>query len=208
MRTNDRRDNRKINRPMLHGAMARKSYQELEEGRNYVRSRRMFDGTEKKDVIKVTEIKNSKRYGVSKYAVPLDEGMGTQWEVYDSDNIYYDDDVPPGMEERFQSIARAKRLEAGDIIAGTRHYTMSIPVFYQVLKRTPSMVELVKLRANREYTDRYYNQGPFIAYPSDLTDGRPIRAKVQKDGLEEYVHVDDCFLRKWSGKPLSGNDMD
>lgn len=208
MRTNNRRDNRKINRPMLHGAMARKSFEELEEGRNYVRSRRMLDGTERKDVIKVTEIKNSKRRGVSKYAVPLDEGMGTPWEIYNSDNTYYDDGVPPGTEERFQAIAKANRIEAGDILAGTWGYSMTLPAFYRVLKRTPAMVEIVKLRANRDYTDKYYNQGCFRATPTELVEGGPIRVKVQKHGLDEYVHVEYCFLRKWSGKPLMCNDLD
>lgn len=92
----------------------------------------------------------------------------------------------------------------GDILSGTLAYSMTIPYFYRILKRTAKSFTLQKLP--KKLASGHYN-GSFTAVPDESkkpTD-KPINVRINK---HNNVVVDRVWLRKWDGEPVHGDDMD
>ena len=90
-------------------------------------------------------------------------------------------------------------IRENDIIVGHFGYEADIAVFYRVLKRTPSQVQLVELEEQR--------WGGFMDWecvPKDREVGKPFRRKVKDYGNGEYVSISSYEIaRLWDGKPVS-----
>lgn len=97
---------------------------------------------------------------------------------------------------------RDATIKPGDILVGTFGYEANIAEFYKVIKRTKSMVTLVRLASNRTSTG--YSE--WSETPTDITKGEPFRRKAKPSyyGLGERVQI-NSYLNAyvWSGKPVS-----
>ena len=94
------------------------------------------------------------------------------------------------------------RIEAGDILCASFGYEALFSEFYKVVRRTPKMVEIVRLK-NRNF-DHNGMMG-WMTEPVDEEIGDTFRRKVldwYED--EECVRVRDYggVARVWSGKPI------
>ena len=99
--------------------------------------------------------------------------------------------------------------DVSDILAGTFGYSMTLPVFYEVVKRTPSQFTLVKL--SKKVVSGHHN-GSFEEIPDESKraqdlKGNQIRARLSKN-TSHYLKVDSAYVRLWDGKPVWGNDLD
>ena len=94
--------------------------------------------------------------------------------------------------------------EKGDILSGTFGYSMTIPIFYKIIKRTVKSFTLQKLA--KKLVSGHYN-GSFEEIPDENKEAKskPINARINK---YNHVMADRVFLHKWDGKPVWGNDMD
>ena len=98
--------------------------------------------------------------------------------------------------------------EEGDILAGTWGYSMIIPAFYKIVKKTPAGFNVVEL--SKKVVKGSYN-GQFEEVPDDSKlekdlKGKVIRCRIKKGN---YVKVDNkVFVHLWDGKPVWGDDMD
>ena len=96
------------------------------------------------------------------------------------------------------------KWKQGDILCGIWSYTMVIPYFYKILKRTPKSFTIVELK--KKLSSGHYN-GQFTVVPEEphKTEDKPVTARINKWG---GVSVKNVTLHKWDGKPLHGDDMD
>ena len=97
--------------------------------------------------------------------------------------------------------------EVGDIICGTWSYTMTIPYFYKILKRTEKSFTIVELP--KKLVSGHYNSYHFEEVPDETKKPtkKPQNVRIKR-GLNA-VYIDNrIHLRKWDGKPLVGDDMD
>lgn len=97
----------------------------------------------------------------------------------------------------------------GDILSGTFGYSMTLPVFYYIVKRTNTQFTLVKL--SKKVVSGHHN-GSFEEVPDESKlqkdlKGEQIRARLSKRG-GNYLKVDGHFMHLWDGKPVWGNDLD
>ena len=94
-------------------------------------------------------------------------------------------------------------FEIGDILAGTAGYTMTLPRFYKIIKRTNKQFTCVRLKGkivsghrNGQWeeipTDEYYNDTEYTC-------------RINKWGS---IKIDGHTVTVWNGKPLYGDDMD
>lgn len=92
-----------------------------------------------------------------------------------------------------------------DILCGTWSYTMTIPYFYKILKRTAKSFTIVELP--KKLVSGHYNSYHFEEVPDET---KPIKEKPKTVRINKFGHlvVDKVHLHKWDGKPLSGDDMD
>ncbi len=96
--------------------------------------------------------------------------------------------------------------EVGDIVCGTWSYSMTIPYFFKILKRTEKSFTIVELP--KKLVSGHYNSYHFEEIPDETKQPtkKPQNVRIKR-GLNA-VYVDRIHLRKWDGKPLSGDDMD
>ena len=108
--------------------------------------------------------------------------------------------------------------KVGDIVTSTWGYSMTLVDFYEVVRVTPSKVELRELKQDAEY-DGYLSghatprpgeyeepsNGPFSIQPGQL-------CKVRPDGIiviPSYPGARDCnHAGKWNGQPKYFNHCD
>ena len=95
--------------------------------------------------------------------------------------------------------------EVGDILSGTFGYSMILPRFYKIIKRTAKSFTVVRLEG-KIVSGHRNGQWEEIA-TDDLYDENepPITARINKHGT---VHVKDVYVTLWDGKPIYGDDMD
>ena len=97
--------------------------------------------------------------------------------------------------------------DVGDILSGTFGYSMTIPVFFKVIKKTAKQFTVVKL--SKKLASGHYN-GSFEEVPDeskldqDLKRNQ-IRARINK---RNHLVIDDVYVSLWDGKPVHGDDMD
>ena len=93
-----------------------------------------------------------------------------------------------------------------DILCGSWSYTMTLPRWYRIVKRTDKMFTLQRLEG-KLVSGHHNGQWEEIASDETYYNEKPIRVKLNKRG---YLVVDGrIILRLWDGKtPLQGDDMD
>ena len=97
----------------------------------------------------------------------------------------------------------------GDILSGTFGYSMTLPIFYYIVKRTTSQFTLVKM--SKKIVSGHHN-GSFEEVPDESKlqkdlKGQEIRARLPKNH-GSYLKVDGHYMHLWDGEPVWGNDMD
>lgn len=92
----------------------------------------------------------------------------------------------------------------GDILCGTFSYSMTLPYFYLIKKRTAKSFTLVELK--QKLVSGHYN-GQYEVVPKEPyeEDGKEVTARINKFG---DIKVGRVRLSLWTGKPLHGDDMD
>lgn len=100
--------------------------------------------------------------------------------------------------------------EVGDILCGTWSYTMTIPYFYKILKKTGKSFTIIELP--KKLVSGHYNSYHFEEVPDETKEpkGKPKNVRIRNVSWDKYgvVAADKINLRKWDGKPLVGDDMD
>lgn len=94
--------------------------------------------------------------------------------------------------------------KVGDILAGTYGYSMTLPHFYKIIKRTAKMFTVKRMKG-KIVSGHKNGQWQEIADENAPLDNHEYRAKINKWGR---VRVDDISVRLWDGEPLYGDDMD
>ena len=102
-----------------------------------------------------------------------------------------------------------KTWDVGDILGGTYGWSMTLPIFYEIVKRTTSQFTLVKL--SKKVVSGHHN-GSFEEIPDESKreqdlKGKQIRARLSKN-LTHSLKVDGHYVSLWDGKPIWGNDLD
>jgi hypothetical protein len=99
----------------------------------------------------------------------------------------------------------------GDTLYGVYHYSMTLPYFYKVIKKTAKTFTLVELTA--KLASGHYN-GYFSEVPDDSKlekdlKGEQIRARINKfNELSVGRSSSKINLHLWDGKPVEGCDLD
>lgn len=97
--------------------------------------------------------------------------------------------------------------EVGDILSGTWGYSITIPEFYKIVKKTPAGFSLVQL--SKKLADGHYN-GRFAEVPDDSKLESDMKQKPKSCRIRKgkYLKCDDVYLHLWNGEPVHGDDMD
>ena len=95
--------------------------------------------------------------------------------------------------------------DVGDILAGTYGYSMTLPRFFKIVKRTPSQFTLVRLRG-KIVSGHRNGQWEEVATDEEYG-GKPVICRLRKG--RSSLKVDNyVYVKLWDGKPLYGDDMD
>ena len=132
---------------------------------------------------------------------------------FDDEIFNKKDDIKTDLEDigvRYYKIdpENPKYWQVGDILYSVYNYSMIIPYFYKIIKRTDKTFTLVEL--STKLASGHYN-GDFYEVPDDSKlendlKGEQIRTKINKYGAVNIGSVK--HLRLWDGKPVHGNDLD
>ena len=100
--------------------------------------------------------------------------------------------------------------DVGDILWGTFGYNMTLPMFFKIIKKTPSGFTTVKL--SKKLVDGAYNSsGGFYEVPDDSQLEHDLKGKQYRTIIKpgkKYIRIDDIGVRLWNEEPVWGNDMD
>ena len=126
------------------------------------------------------------------------------------ENIFNDDIFKPNdINQDIQDIGdHPNTWDVGDILCGTYNYSMIIPYFYKIIKRTNKSFTVVRL--SEKVVSGHYN-GQYTVIPdkskteNDIKNNRWMHVRINK---WNRVHVQDVYVTLWDGKPLHGDDMD
>lgn len=94
--------------------------------------------------------------------------------------------------------------EVGDILAGTFGYSMTIPIFYKIIKRTAKQFTVARI-PGKIVSGHRNGQWEEIADEKATPSKETKTARINKRG---NVIVDTVYVRLWDGSPLYGDDMD
>ena len=94
-------------------------------------------------------------------------------------------------------------FEVGDILAGTFGYSMTIPRFFKIIKRTAKQFTCIRLKGK---IVSGHKNGQWEEIPTDEPyDDKQYVGRINKWGL---LKIDDVYVKIWNGKPLQGDDQD
>lgn len=93
--------------------------------------------------------------------------------------------------------------EIGDILAGSFGYTMTLPRFFKIIKRTEKQFTCKRLRG-KIVSGHRNGQWEEVA-TDELYDNKVYVGRIGKHG---YLKIDNILVRLWDGMPLYGDDMD
>lgn len=94
-------------------------------------------------------------------------------------------------------------FEIGDILAGTAGYSMTLPRFYKIIKRTAKQFTCIRLEGK---IVSGHKNGQWEEVPSDQRyDDKFYTCRINKWGS---IRIDGHTVRVWDGTPLMGDDMD
>lgn len=93
--------------------------------------------------------------------------------------------------------------DVGDILAGTAGYSMCLPRFYKVVKKTAKQFTVVRLKGEIISGSR---NGQWREIATDEPYGdEEYKARITKYGS---LKIDGTSVHLWDGQPLYGDDMD
>lgn len=92
-------------------------------------------------------------------------------------------------------------FNVGEIVTWDAGWSMILPHFGRITRRTPAMIVVKELCQHRD-SDRYGQTGTCV--PIDTGTGRIYRARLGKYGFK----VDGHYAHVWGGEPLTFDFMD
>lgn len=92
----------------------------------------------------------------------------------------------------------------GDILAGTAGYSMILPRFYKIIKRTAKSFTVQRMEG-KIVSGHRNGQWEEVADENAPLSGKLLTGRIRKYG---GVVIDDVHVHLWDGKPLYGDDMD
>lgn len=113
------------------------------------------------------------------------------------DNDDYKNDVDPNDPSTW---------DIGDIVCCIRGYSMSLPRFYKITKKTPKSI-VVKEMVGKIVSGHRNGQWEEVADETKPL-GDEYRGRIIQKGDYKYVRIDGHSVRLWNGEPLLGDDMD
>jgi hypothetical protein len=99
------------------------------------------------------------------------------------------------------------KIKVGDVILSVFRYSMTIPMFFKVIKRTAKTCTMVEL--NKKVVQNLDGYGQRTReIPSEEPDGREKTYKIFSGARGEYVKVDGKISYVWDGKPAYADYCD
>jgi len=97
-------------------------------------------------------------------------------------------------------------FNVGDILCGTWGYSMTIPAFYKIIKKTNKTFILKELE-EKLVSGHYNGSWESVASDKEKRGEKEVKARINKNN---HVYLKDkrLLLRLWDGKPIWGTDMD
>ena len=96
--------------------------------------------------------------------------------------------------------------EVGDILCGTAGWSMCLPRWYKIVKRTAKKITCIRLEGK---IVSGHKNGQWEEMPTDNQsryDTKEFNGMITERGT---VKIDDVYVHLWDGKtPLQGDDMD
>lgn len=96
--------------------------------------------------------------------------------------------------------------EVDDIVCCTVGYSMSLPRFYKITRKTPKGI-VVKKMAGKIISGSRNGQWEEIA-DENAPLGDEFKGRIIQKGSYIHVNIDGHSVHLWNGKPLHGDDMD
>lgn len=111
-------------------------------------------------------------------------------------------DVP--IEKQEKKSDDPSTWEVGDIICGTAGYSMVLPRWFKIIKRTNKQFTCVRLKGK---VVSGHKNGQWQEIPTDEEyDNEEYKGRINKWGR---LKIDDTSMHLWDGKtPLHGDDQD
>lgn len=99
------------------------------------------------------------------------------------------------------------KIKAGDIILSVFHWSMTIPMFFKVIKRTAKTCTIVEL--DRKAVSNLDGYGQVrMEIPSADECGRGRVYRIFNGARGEYLKIDGRSSYVWDGKPAYANYCD
>lgn len=92
----------------------------------------------------------------------------------------------------------ARTWKVGDILDATFHYSMAIPAFYIVVKRTDSTIWAERIGCDVKSADRWGQSGTKVPNIEKRT-GEIEMHRISKRGTARF---NDSWTRVWDGRPV------
>ena len=92
----------------------------------------------------------------------------------------------------------ATQFDVGDILDASFQYTAKIPHFYKVVRRTPSMIECVKLKQKNVTDDGYGQNGTCVPIENEIVNDKKYKGRISRG----RVKIDGCIAKLWDGEPV------
>lgn len=109
----------------------------------------------------------------------------------------------PTIISKDKSVDDPDTWEIGDILAGTAGYSMTLPRFFKIIKKTYKQFTCVRLRG-KIVSGHRNGQWEEVATDEQYGDEQYV-ARIGKRGS---LKIDNTYVRLWDGEPLYGDDMD
>ena len=97
--------------------------------------------------------------------------------------------------------------DVGDILSGSFGYSITIPVFYEIIKRTNKSFTVVKRTGKIISGSR---NGQWEEIVDDSKRNKDLQGKTYTGRINKWggVKIDNTHVHLWNGKPVWGDDMD
>lgn len=97
--------------------------------------------------------------------------------------------------------------EVGDILAGCWGYSMTLPVFYEIIKRTDKSFTVVQRKGKIVSGHR---NGQWEEIVDDSTRDKDLKGEKLTGRIRKWggVKIGPAYVHLWNGEPLHGDDMD
>lgn len=100
----------------------------------------------------------------------------------------------------------ASQFEINDIVCCTAGYSMSLPRFYKITRKTPKGI-VVKRMTGKIVSGHRNGQWQEIA-DENAPLGDEYKGRIVQRGEHARVKIDGHIVHLWNGEPLHGDDMD